>query len=142
MPIYEQQEKELIAAQLGKTGDTAFAHVLDLLYEQHRHEHPTLRFLLVKYDCYTSLLLGLDRPFDWKEGDTSESRGQLATQLQKGQDSVADEIQRVRLMLRGNAAVSLGQITRKAPIEVTDRETPTLVPDPNSRRYRGDVRYR
>lgn len=138
MALTAAQQKALIAAQLGMTGDATFeSMVADLwtFYEDQALIHPQLRYLYTRRDALVSRIGSLENAFDWKEGDVSESRGQQARQFADLLKGAEEQIAFILGQLRGNRGPKVGAITRVAPIS---REDTVDLVEPSDRAYRGD----
>jgi hypothetical protein len=134
--LTDEQARELIARHLGREDDEAFASlILDtwLLWEPATPGNQLLLFHLVKLEAIHGAARDLDRAFDWKEGDSSESRSGLLKQMLAQVEGIEQTIAHLKTSRFG---VAVGQIARKAPIERRDR--PAWPPEPHDRRYLGD----
>lgn len=135
-----EQLKAAIATQVGLAGDAAFAAHLDVLwlvYEAEGLVHPRLQYWSALRDAYEYRIGAIEKPFDWKEADVSESGSDVVKLWAERMKRLDALILAFRSQLAQGGGIVVGQMTRTAPIQADDpRET--QYPDPNARRLKGD----
>ena len=106
-------------------------------YADRGNRVPRLRYwYCLRYCCDQLLRFKYADAVDVVEGDEQQRRQQVITSLRGLIASADAEIQTLEKQARANRPPAIGRICRTAP--ETHRTPPTLWPDPNDSRYRGD----
>jgi hypothetical protein len=134
-----EQLKAAIITQVSLVGDAAFAAHLDILwtiYEAEGLVHPRLQYWLALRDAYLYKISLIERPYDWKEADVSESGSDAVKVWLDAIKGLNEMMMAFRAQLAQGGGIVVGQMTRTAPIQADDpREW--MFPDPNAMRHRG-----
>lgn len=139
--VTESDYRALILAELGQAADSALARQLTVLWSIAggvSGGNDRLQYLRVKRAAIDFLLADAHTAVDAKEGDASESFGQVFEHLLKLATAVDEAIAMALKSGAGRRAPAVGQLNRTAPIQATDPAPPTYPLDANERAYRGD----